>query len=239
MTFECVVSADLFRRVQLARSKEEMRYYLNGVLIEPCPEGGALLVATDGRRMLAFRDPDAHVTESAVVSLTNDMTKALNAKAWKLPGWNGLLTGSGEPKRYVAVRGQKAAVIETRASKGAALDSEALLEMVDNPGPLVGAYQWSNSIMQDTKYPAWRGALKAGPDFLGSVSAAIDAERLLPLATALTSGRMMSVRMFPTKGAPEGPVYIFPANNRVDGFGVLMPPRGHGDYAMPSWMTAE
>lgn len=39
-------------------SKEETRYYLNGVLIEPAPQGGVFLVATDGHRLVCFHDPE-------------------------------------------------------------------------------------------------------------------------------------------------------------------------------------
>jgi DNA polymerase III beta subunit, central domain len=235
VTFECIVSADLFRRAQLARSTEETRYYLNGVSVEPAPDGGAILVATDGRRLLALRDPDAHCVGNGIVCLTRDTTKALSAKILRLPGWNGPLTGAGDQRRFVAVKGQRVAVIETRLPKSAPIDTDALLAMVDDPGALIGAYQWSHSVI-DGKFPDWRSVVQAGPDFTKNVSAPFNADYLAPIAKALTKGMLPTIRCFPTKdGDDMSPLYVFPANDRIDGFGVLMPVRGHTDYAMPEW----
>lgn len=52
------VNADFFRAAALFQSTEETRFYLAGVSIEPHPERGALLVATDGHRMLVVHDED-------------------------------------------------------------------------------------------------------------------------------------------------------------------------------------
>lgn len=40
-------------------AKTDIRYYLNGIHIEPAEGGGAILVATDGHRMLIIKDKDA------------------------------------------------------------------------------------------------------------------------------------------------------------------------------------
>lgn len=63
------VNADLFRLAYVAVSTEETRYYLNGVHIEPHHERGALLVSTDGHRMVVIHDPDGICQESAIVKL--------------------------------------------------------------------------------------------------------------------------------------------------------------------------
>lgn len=63
------VNADLFRLAYMAVSTEETRYYLNGVNIEPHPEKGALLVSTDGRRMVVAHDPEGICREPAIVKL--------------------------------------------------------------------------------------------------------------------------------------------------------------------------
>ena len=63
------VNADLFKLVHAAISKEETRYYLNGVFIEPHPVGGAVLVATDGHRMLVAHDEKGEVSGSGDLGL--------------------------------------------------------------------------------------------------------------------------------------------------------------------------
>lgn len=63
------VNANLFRIVYAAVSTEETRYYLNGVHIEPHPEKGAILVSTDGHRMIVAHDPEGECSEGAIVKL--------------------------------------------------------------------------------------------------------------------------------------------------------------------------
>lgn len=53
-------------------SNEETRYYLNGILIEPNPNGGVTLVATDGHRLVAAHDPQGHADQSYIVALSKD-----------------------------------------------------------------------------------------------------------------------------------------------------------------------
>lgn len=46
-------------------AKSDIRYYLMGIHIERDPKGGAILVATDGHRMLVVKDKDAKYPEDA------------------------------------------------------------------------------------------------------------------------------------------------------------------------------
>jgi hypothetical protein len=63
------VSANYFKAASLCVSKEETRYYLNGVFVEPCAAGGVTLTATDGHRLISIYDQDGDCTESAIVGL--------------------------------------------------------------------------------------------------------------------------------------------------------------------------
>lgn len=48
-------------------STEKTRYYLSGVYVEPCPAGGVLAVATDGRRMIAIYDANGRIERPAIL----------------------------------------------------------------------------------------------------------------------------------------------------------------------------
>lgn len=72
------VDAILFRAVSECRSYEETRWYLNGVYVQPHPDGGALLVATDGHRLLCAYDRAAKVKQPRIVHVE---PKAIDAKA--------------------------------------------------------------------------------------------------------------------------------------------------------------
>lgn len=63
------VNANMLRLAHMAISKEETRYYLNGVHVEAHPVKGALLVATDGHRMVVIHDADGQCDEHVIVKL--------------------------------------------------------------------------------------------------------------------------------------------------------------------------
>jgi hypothetical protein len=61
-------NADLFRAAAACISTQETRYYLCGVHIEPHPDGGVFLVATDGHLMAVFHDPDGYAEKSGILT---------------------------------------------------------------------------------------------------------------------------------------------------------------------------
>lgn len=222
--FECIISADIFRRALRAVSKEESRYYLTGVQVEPCEHGGALLIATDGSRMLVLRDPDGIVRNGhGIVSLNRDMVEALSAKA-------------DVKKRLVLVRGSKAAVAEVALGADELLEADALLALADSPTQSVGAYQWHGALI-DGKFPDWRRVV-GKPASKPAPHGAIDPTKLAPLAEALASHDRYSrgCRLVPTEGdEANGPVFVFPLMG--DGFGVIMPVRDDSQHpTLPEWI---
>lgn len=70
------VNARLFAAAAICISTDETRYYLTGVRIEPHPEKGALLVATDGHRLIVIHDVEGECSKAAIVSLPKEMAAA-------------------------------------------------------------------------------------------------------------------------------------------------------------------
>lgn len=68
MPDEFDLDARLFMAVRRAAGSEESRYYLRGILIEPNPDGGAWIVATNGFAMMVGRDRTAVAPRAALVS---------------------------------------------------------------------------------------------------------------------------------------------------------------------------
>lgn len=66
---KATVNADLFRLAAAAVSKEETRFYLQGVHIEPLAEGGVVMVSTDGHRMIVVHDADGFADDRMLVKL--------------------------------------------------------------------------------------------------------------------------------------------------------------------------
>lgn len=63
------IDGNLFRVVAGFVSTEKGRYYLQGVHVEPHPVSGAILVATDGHRMICAHDPSGFTPHPVIVQL--------------------------------------------------------------------------------------------------------------------------------------------------------------------------
>lgn len=62
-------NANLFRIAALCQSKEETRYYLCGVYVEPHHVKGVTMVATDGHKLIVLHDESGIADESAIIRL--------------------------------------------------------------------------------------------------------------------------------------------------------------------------
>ncbi len=72
-----VVSARLFAAVAAFRASHDIRYYLCGVHVTPCEDGGVFIVATNGHQMGVAHDPDGRASEPVILACS----KALEAAA--------------------------------------------------------------------------------------------------------------------------------------------------------------
>lgn len=58
------------------KAKNDIRYYLNGVYVEPLPTGGAVIVATNGYVMGVWRDVSAIVERPAILRIGKKLREA-------------------------------------------------------------------------------------------------------------------------------------------------------------------
>lgn len=56
-------------------AKNEIRYYLEGIYVEPHPDGGVTLVATDGKAMICIRDIKGHCDNARIIKITPDAVR--------------------------------------------------------------------------------------------------------------------------------------------------------------------
>jgi DNA polymerase III sliding clamp (beta) subunit (PCNA family) len=62
-------------------AQHDIRFYLNGVNIRPLEDGGVMVVASDGHRIVVVRDPHGHAERELIVRVDKDGLKhASNAK---------------------------------------------------------------------------------------------------------------------------------------------------------------
>jgi DNA polymerase III sliding clamp (beta) subunit (PCNA family) len=64
------INPDYFRVTHSFVSKEETRYYLGGVYVEPCESGGVFLVATDGHRLGLFHDKTGETDGTYIIRMS-------------------------------------------------------------------------------------------------------------------------------------------------------------------------
>jgi len=203
--FECIVNADLFRRALTCASTEATRYYLHGVQIEPCPDGGALLIATDGHVMIVLRDPDAHVQGSAIVHPTM-ILKSLTAKMPR-----------GYSHRFLAARDGAAVLVN-----GLAADGPGALDNLTAPTGAVESFQPAGALI-DGSFPPWRRVIPgAGGETPVAFEDTFNADLALRLAKALCDGKTPMLRV---QGYGKGHAGLVRGCGSIQGFGVLMPCR--------------
>lgn len=224
--FTCIVSADLFRRALFGISKEETRYYLNGVYVTSCKDGGAVLVATDGHIMIILRDPRGVVSGSGIVDLSTSLKRELKEPR------GGLLIA----ERAVMASDKVAYVVESarvhKNKDGVEVEPrEDLPALFDTPDKRVIAAQYQRPTI-DGKFPDYTRAVPTNAEAVNAMGA-FNATLLNRVGQALNSGRSLTLQL--TVGAdPKGPS-LANGDGTVDGFGVIMPLRFDHKRGLPGW----
>lgn len=236
--FRAVLSADLFERAMACLSTEETRYYLMGVHVSAHPDGGAVLVSTDGHTLICIRDADAFVEGEAIVRLNPAMAKAISKPSHRLLELNIVRP------MHLVVSGDRAclAAVPEPKEEGETRESIAF-GLLDRPTALVGAYQW-HGVLINGVYPAWVRVIPtewpkvpaSGGD-RPARAARFNGHYLHRLAVALrslTDGRKMSAPIS-IVGADEGtPHFVF--GKLETAFGIVMPMREERDVTgIPEW----
>jgi hypothetical protein len=210
------VRTNLFRAAALCCSRDATRYYINGVHIEPHHDKGAVLVGTDGRRMLVAYDDEATCEKAVVVSGT---LLKLAQRLWI------------DPNKLVPEDDEEWGEADERTTP-----PEHIL--IDSDGRLtIGEIKSTASALIDGTFPDWRKVVPeaaAEPSPLSGVDGRLLAE-FASIADLLHPGtRCIALR--PSKEGDGAPVFVmFPATPNA--FGVLMPMKGKAAQAgLPPFM---
>lgn len=235
--FHAVVNADLFRRAQMCvATKDPTRHFLAGVRIEPCPEGGAIMVSTNGHHMVVIRDPHAIVKGAGIVRLNKLMTRALKAEKSDLQHSERALLVSYEPDTGSRALVASIAVEDRFESRELAFD------LFDRPSGEIRAVQYED-VLIDGEYPDWRRVVpsyaEAGqsfatfnPNLIDRVAQALAPQRdIVPTLTFYTDPNAPTAGPILVKGA------LFQHSDETfQGFGIIMTYRGQEpDASAPEW----
>lgn len=246
--FRCAVSAELFGRAMAAVATEETRYYLGGVFVQPCLQGGALLTSTNGHWLINVRDPRGVCEGSGIVSISKVMKAALKANRTDVRGPFGHL---GERVLIVGTDGgfkdARAMVVLSgrphtpKGSEAEVNPRDSVLARLAKPGRDVLAAQFSD-VLIDGVYPEWKKIIPAEVDF-AAPAPALDQRYVALAAKALSQdGKVQPIRLAPSKGQPSGPVLVMAANRTFEDWqalAVVMPVRAESALAVPTyWQDA-
>lgn len=155
-------NANLFRLAFTCSSKEETRYYIGGVFVEPHASKGVTLTATDGHRLICVHDESGYATESAIIKLTPDALKACKP-------------GRGERRDLVISTGENSATVcRTIADAGPDCDT-----LKDTP------IAFSPDCRIEGTFPDYRRVVPQGAMILkeGDLPASFSAEYVTAFAT--------------------------------------------------------
>ena len=146
------VNPRYFAAINLFQANNDVRYYLNGVRVEPHPEKGAIIVATNGHIIGIMHDPDGFCARPIIVGdITKPLITACRSK--------GLVKGMPPTGLYIT-------------DGGAIVDCGDLWEGKIEPFSK-NVLHLSRIDLIDATYPKWRNVL---PTDLGPTHATIYAQ---------------------------------------------------------------
>lgn len=206
-------NANLFRIAFACTSTEDTRFYLQGVQVEPHPQGGVLLVSTDGHRLLVVRDESGFADETAIIKLDKDALKHCKSKR-------------GDNREIVIDSGMHEAAIRL------------VLGTADEPeySPLAMAYQ----VRVDGTFPDYRhviptefegGTAAFNGGYLGSFG---DIGKELADHVKGVNREFAAMRVISNGDGPA--LVTWPGYSDL-AFGVLMPMRAPDADAIPAWFA--
>lgn len=217
------ISADLFRIAYTCASTETTRYYLNGVCIQPAPDGrGVVMVATDGHRMIVVRDETAQAHNlpagGVIVQASKDQLRTFKTpRKTTNPGDKLTLKITASPSVTDDLRGAK---LTCEMHEGETLKGTIFLQAVDGSFP-----DWTRIVPRPEKAGETQGTFNA--QYLESF-AAISGEFAKLEGASLSS---MSI----LQDGPGNPALI--RFGLAPAFGVLMPQSKQDAGGVPEWMS--
>jgi hypothetical protein len=146
------IRADYFGIAASVRPKTDVRYYLEGVCVEPA-ESGAIMVCTDGHRMIAMRDREGICNAPVILRVDSRLIQDCNKKY-------------GKVARHVILTAERDALLVGDAYVADKEDAEAAMKKVNRPFNPKSTYINVDPIYMlpckpliDGDYPDWRRVL--------------------------------------------------------------------------------
>ena len=131
------INASKLKLAATCMANNDLRYYLNGVLVTPREEGGVYLVATDGHRLMAVLDTTGSIDKERIIRF---------------------------PKSFVAKLPKIGSSQETATVTNDRIELKHALFLTSEKGEIIHAHIATEDIIVDGQFPDWRRVIKMDPE---------------------------------------------------------------------------
>lgn len=210
------INAGLFYAASLFTSKEDARYYLQGVFVEPHPIEGITLTATDGVRLACIYDRSGSIDRQSIIEIDKKGLSQFKPKlktAWsKLSSTDPVMDGSSKFRVELLDKSE-------RFISG--IPAEIIDAAFPNYRAIVAAFKASISP---------RGEMAVRPDQLATFG---EASESIKLAFGFNGALGVGIALAENPRAPA--LISFGIAN--EGFGLIMPVERECLLIPPSWFA--
>lgn len=213
-------NAKFLEPVDRFRGRNDVRYYLNGIKIEPSEKGGVNLIATDGHRIIAARDPDGYASEEMIFRADRSIVTAAKKK------------GAG---RFYLMEG--IGVVHNSLDPDEVIDNPLLPELDTAIGKVVHI---------DGKFPDWKRVTPNAQERMKEGAGSFFAMNLSYLTSvngvfdAMWGGKYNGTQVLPPRTPTESVIFL-PGTDQLEAIVVIMPMRVNSEKTVEgclSWMAA-
>jgi hypothetical protein len=216
--FSLSVNARYFAIAAAVAAKGDVRYYLNGVSVEPGPKGkGAIMVGTDGHRLIAMHDPNGICKQQVILSTSPQMLSAC--------------TKSPARSRFIDIM----LTLDDNNSLAIGPGGNSDSELQFKPH-----YRHPIDPRIDGKYTEWRRVVPARDDVIPGIPGGYNGSYLHDFCkiAKLVDGRHGGITFFQHKEGGEHKTLLIRSTGNKDFLGLLMPMRVDGVEGVPAWAAA-
>jgi hypothetical protein len=215
-------------------SREETRYYLNGVFIEPHKDGGAVLTATDGHLLVTLRDPHAicvgppQIWKFDVAHAAAIKAAAKDKKRRSLTGWDVFCRYQTEDAADHKVSRLAAATEETAEKASELKWDSAYCTPIAHEVAIDGTFPEYRRVIPDIREP--RGGAVVSASLLGRIS------KFASDFSSSSNAAGIGVAVELQEGGGPGFFYVKSSDTFAEAIGVVMPMRGDRLHHLPIWL---
>jgi hypothetical protein len=216
--FQIAIKARYFAIAASSAASGDVRYYLDGVNVEPATDGkGALLVGTDGHRMIVMHDEEGICKQNLILRKTKDMIASClkSAKLSEFPDAILVLTDDGQ----------------LMVGPGGIHEGSVSIDPI---------FQFPGNPVINGKYSDWRRVVPSADDIIPGMPGAYNGAYIAEFCkiARVVDGEYGGVTFFHHKDDGAHKTLLVRSTGNKDFLGILMPMRIDSIEGIPDWLKS-